>query len=45
MSEFDLEGALILFYYDDLVRAFSFYNDIIGFEFVADFGYVKLSES
>jgi len=42
MSEFDLEGALTLFYYDDLERAFNFYNDIIGFEFVADFGYVKL---
>ena len=42
MSEFDLEGALTLFYYDDLEQAFSFYNDIIGFEFVADFGYVKI---
>jgi len=42
MSEFDLEGALTLFYYDDLEQAFSFYNDIIDFEFVADFGYVKL---
>ncbi len=42
MSEFELEGALTLFYYDDLELAFNFYNDIIGFEFVADFGYVKL---
>ena len=42
MSEFDLEGTLTLFYYDDLEQAFNFYNDIIGFEFVADFGYVKI---
>ena len=42
MSEFSLEGALTLFYYDDLERAFNFYNDVIGFDFVADFGYVKL---
>ena len=27
MSEFDLEGILTLFYYDDLERAFNFYND------------------
>lgn len=33
---------MILFYYDDLEKAFSFYNDIVGFEFVADFGYVKI---
>lgn len=42
MNGFDLEGTLTLFYYDDLERAFNFYNDIIGFEFVADFGYVKI---
>ena len=42
MSEFSLEGTLTLFYYDDLERAFNFYNDIVGFIFVADFGYVKL---
>ena len=33
---------MILFYYDDLEKAFSFYNDVIGFAFVADFGYVKI---
>jgi predicted enzyme related to lactoylglutathione lyase len=42
MKELGLEGTLILFYYDDLEKAFSFYNDIVGFEFVADFGYVKI---
>ena len=42
MQEHDLEGTLTLFYYDDLKRAFDFYNDIIGFDFVADFGYVKI---
>lgn len=42
MSDFTLEGTLPLFYYDDLERAFNFYNDVLGFEFVADFGYVKL---
>ena len=42
MSEYDLEGTLTLFYYDDLERAFNFYNDIIKFKFVADFGYVKI---
>lgn len=42
MSELDLEGTLTLFYYDDLERAFDFYNDVIGFEFVAEFGYVKI---
>ena len=42
MNEYDLEGTLILFYYDDLEKAFDFYYDVIGFEFVADFGYVKI---
>ena len=45
MNEYDLEGTLTLFYYDDLEKAFDFYNDIIGFEFVADFGYVKVPVS
>lgn len=42
MQEYDLEGTLTLFYYDDLKKAFDFYNDIIGFDLVADFGYVKI---
>jgi catechol 2,3-dioxygenase-like lactoylglutathione lyase family enzyme len=42
MKESNLEGTLTLFYYDDLKKAFNFYNDIIGFDFVADFGYVKI---
>ena len=42
MNEYDLEGTLTLFYYDDLEKAFDFYYDVIGFEFVADFGYVKI---
>ena len=42
MDELGLEGTLTLFYYDDLKKAFSFYNDVIGFDFVADFGYVKI---
>jgi lactoylglutathione lyase len=42
MAEYGLEGTLTLFYYDDLKKAFNFYNDIIGFDFVADFGYVKI---
>ena len=42
MNGYDLEGTLTLFYYDDLGRAFNFYSDIIGFDFVADFGYVKI---
>ena len=42
MQEHDLEGTLTLFYYDDLKKAFDFYNDIVGFDFVADFGYVKI---
>ena len=42
MDGLNLEGTLALFYYDELERAFNFYNDIIGFEFVADFGYVKI---
>jgi predicted enzyme related to lactoylglutathione lyase len=42
MDRLNLEGTLTLFYYDDLERAFNFFNDIIGFEFVADFGYVKI---
>ena len=42
MKEYDLEGTLTLFYYDDLKKAFNFYNHIIGFDFVADFGYVKI---
>ena len=42
MNDYDLEGTLTLFYYNDLIKAFEFYNDVIGFEFVADFGYVKL---
>ena len=42
MEDFTLEGTLTLFYYDDLGKAFNFYNDILKFEFVADFGYVKI---
>jgi catechol 2,3-dioxygenase-like lactoylglutathione lyase family enzyme len=42
MKEYDLEGTLTLFYYDDLDKAFNFYNDVIGFDIVADFGYVKI---
>ena len=42
MDDLSLEGTLTLFYYDDLGRAFSFYRDVLGFEHVADFGYVKL---
>jgi predicted enzyme related to lactoylglutathione lyase len=42
MKEYGLEGTLTLFYYDDLKRAFNFYNEIIGFDFVADFGYFKI---
>lgn len=42
MNEYGLEGTLTLFYYDDLEKAFDFYNGIIGFDFVADFGYVKI---
>jgi predicted enzyme related to lactoylglutathione lyase len=42
MKEYGLEGTLTLFYYDDLKMAFNFYNEIIGFDFVADFGYVKI---
>jgi len=42
MDDLGLEGFLTLFYYDDLGKAFSFYSDVLGFEHVADFGYVKL---
>ena len=42
MGDLSLDGTLTLFYYDDLAGAFDFYNGVIGFEFVADFGYVKL---
>ena len=42
MEDFTLEGTLTLLYYDDLGKAFNFYNDILKFEFVADFGYVKI---
>jgi len=42
MEDLSLEGTLTLFYYDDLERAFNFYSDILGFDFVADFGYVKM---
>ena len=42
MNKIELEGTLTLFYYNDLTKAYDFYNDVIGFEFVADFGYVKL---
>ena len=42
MDDLSLEGTLTLFYYDDLERGFNFYRDVIGFDFVADFGYVKL---
>ncbi|MBN2335222.1 VOC family protein [Candidatus Bathyarchaeota archaeon] len=42
MDEFELEGTLTLFYYDDLEKAFEFYSEVVGFEFVADFGYVKI---
>ena len=42
MDDFTLEGTLTLFYYDDLENAFNFYNDTIKFDFVADFGYVKI---
>ena len=42
MNDYTLEGTLTLFYYDDLENVFNFYNDIIKFDFVADFGYVKI---
>ena len=42
MDELGLEGTLTLFYYDDLGKAFKFYDEVVGFEFVADFGYVKI---
>ena len=42
MEDLSLEGTLTLFYYDNLEKAFNFYHDVIGFEFVADFGYVKI---
>ncbi len=42
MNDYTLEGTLTLFYYENLEKAFNFYNDIIKFEFVADFGYVKI---
>ena len=42
MDDFSLEGTLTLFYYDDLERAFDFYHDVVGLDFVADFEYVKL---
>jgi predicted enzyme related to lactoylglutathione lyase len=42
MDDFSLEGTLTLFYYDDLERAFNFYRDVVGLDFVADFEYVKL---
>ena len=42
MDDFSLEGTLTLFYYDDLEKAFNFYRDVVGFDFVADFEYVKL---
>lgn len=42
MGDLSLEGTLTLFYYDDLERAFNFYSDVLGFDLVADFGYVKL---
>ena len=42
MDDLSLEGTLTLFYYDDLTRAFNFYHNVLGFDFVADFGYVKL---
>ncbi len=42
MDDFSLEGTLTLFYYDDLERAFNFYRDVVGLDFVADFEYVKI---
>ena len=42
MDDFSLEGTLTLFHYNDLERAFSFYRDVVGFDFVADFEHVKL---
>ena len=42
MNVYELEGTLTLFYYDDLKKAFGFYNDVVGLDFVADFGYVKI---
>ena len=42
MDNFSLEGTLTHFYYDDLERAFNFYRDVVGLDFVADFEYVKL---
>jgi predicted enzyme related to lactoylglutathione lyase len=44
MYNFELEGILTLFYYPNLNEAFEFYKDKVGFEFVADFGYVKIFE-
>jgi len=42
MDDLSLEGTLTLFYYDELETAFNFYRDVLGFDHVADFGYVKL---
>jgi len=42
MNDYTLEGILPLFYYNNLENAFNFYNDTIKFDFVADFGYVKI---
>jgi lactoylglutathione lyase len=42
MDDLSLEGTLTLFYYDDLEKSFTFYHDVLGFDLVADFGYVKL---
>jgi predicted enzyme related to lactoylglutathione lyase len=42
MNDYTLEGTLTLFYYNNLENAFNFYNDTIKFDFVADFGYVKI---
>ena len=42
MNNYNLEGTLTLFYYNDLRKAFDFYSHILKFDFVADFGYVKI---
>lgn len=42
VNEFELEGTLTLFYYNDLNGVLDFYKSQVGFEHVADFGYVKI---
>ena len=37
-----LEGSITFFYYDDLVKADEFYNEIMGFETVVDVEFAKV---